>query len=140
MIDLIEIQKLIYDRLSLLPYTVVNEFVQYSETTTPFIQVGSLHIADNNTKNTKSLEIEQYINVYSTYRGKKEILQISQDISEVMNETMKYTTNKIDANNNLQEVVYKIFIDEDTRTIMLDEDKNGNKFYHAVLIFNLHIN
>ena len=35
---------------------------------------------------------------------------------------------------------YTIYIKEDRKTIMLDMDKNGNRFYHAVLIFNLHIN
>lgn len=127
MIDLIEIQKLIYDRLKTLPYSVVDEFTLYQEVEPPFVQLGSLYMEDNNTKNSEGMIATQYINIYSTYRGKKEILEISQAVSNVMKNRMKYDT-------------YSIYIKEDRKTIMLDTDKNDNRFYHAVLIFNLHIN
>lgn len=126
MIDLIEVQKLIYNRISQLSYTIVDDFALYSETKTPYIQLSNLYISNNNTKNTEGLEVEQYINIYSSYKGKKEILQISQEASQVMNG--KVTNEK-----------YNIYIEEDTKTIMLDFDENGNRFYHAVLIFKIHI-
>ena len=140
MVDLIEIQKLVYDRLSTLEYPVVDEFTLYQEVEPPFIQLGSLYINDNNTKNSEHMIVQQYINIYSAYAGKKEILEISQAVSEVMKNEMEYATNYIDINNNLKDVTYSIYIKEDRKTIMLDMDKNGNRFYHAVLIFNLHIN
>ena len=71
--------------------------------------------------------VQQYINIYSAYAGKKEILEISQAVSEVMKDKKVYEE-------------YTIYIKEDRKTIMLDMDKNDNRFYHAVLIFNLHIN
>ena len=140
MVDLIEIQKLVYDRLSTLEYPVVDEFTLYQEVEPPFIQLGSLYINDTNTKNSEHMIVQQYINIYSAYAGKKEILEISQAVSEVMKDKMEYATNYIDINNNLKDVTYSIYIKEDRKTIMLDMDKNDNRFYHAVLIFNLHIN
>lgn len=140
MVDLIEIQKLVYDRLSTLEYPVVDEFTLYQEVEPPFIQLGSLYINDTNTKNSEHMIVQQYINIYSAYAGKKEILEISQAVSEVMKDKMEYATNYIDINNNLKDVTYSIYIKEDRKTIMLDMDKNNNRFYHAVLIFNLHIN
>lgn len=141
MIDLIEVQKLVFDRLSTLNCPVVDEFVLYGETKTPYVQLGSLYIEDNNTKNSEHMEMIQYINIYSTYIGKKEILEISQAVSNVMKkDRIEYETTYIDSKGNLQEVVYSIYIDEDRKSILLDTDKNGNRFYHAVLIFNLHIN
>ena len=140
MIDLIKVQKLVYDKLSTLEYPVVDEFTLYQEVEPPFIQLGSLYINDTNTKNSEHMIVQQYINIYSAYAGKKEILEISQAVSEVMKDKMEYATNYIDINNNLKDVTYSIYIKEDRKTIMLDMDKNGNRFYHAVLIFNLHIN
>ena len=127
MIDLIKVQKLVYDRLSTLEYPVVDEFTLYQEVEPPFIQLGSLYINDTNTKNSEHMVVQQYINIYSAYAGKKEILEISQAVSEVMKDKMVYEE-------------YTIYIKEDRKTIMLDMDKNDNRFYHAVLIFNLHIN
>ena len=140
MVDLIQVQKLVYDRLSTLEYPVVDEFTLYQEVEPPYIQLGSLYISDNNTKNSEHMVVQQYINIYSAYAGKKEILEISQAVSEVMKDKMEYATNYIDINNNLKDVTYSIYIKEDRKTIMLDMDKNNNRFYHAVLIFNLHIN
>ena len=127
MIDLIKVQKLVYDRLNTLEYPVVDEFTLYQEVEPPFIQLGSLYINDTNTKNSEHMIVQQYINIYSAYAGKKEILEISQAVSEVMKNEMVYEE-------------YTIYIKEDRKTIMLDMDKNDNRFYHAVLIFNLHIN
>lgn len=127
MIDLIQVQKLIYDRISTLEYPIVDEFTLYEETEPPFIQLGSLYINDNNTKNSEGMVVQQYINIYSAYAGKKEILEISQAVSNIMKNNMVYEG-------------YTIYIKEDRKTIILDMDKNDNRFYHAVLIFNLHIN
>ena len=127
MIDLIQVQKLIYDRLSTLEYPVVDEFTLYEEVEPPYIQLGSLYIEDNDTKNSEGMIVTQYVNIYSAYAGKKEILEISQAVSNIMKNNMVYEG-------------YKIYIKEDRKTIMLDMDKNDNRFYHAVLIFNLHIN
>jgi prolyl oligopeptidase PreP (S9A serine peptidase family) len=125
MIDLVDVQKLIYDRMSQLPYQVVDDYVLYQEVKPPFVQLGQLVIRDNDTKNTEGLVVEQYVNAISTYQGKKEILEMVQEVSELMKE--------------LEYEGYSIFIEEDDRTIIMDTDDNGNKFYHAVLIFRLNI-
>lgn len=120
--DLIEIQKIIYDKLKELKYPVVDDFVLYQETPPPYIQLSSLYISENNTKVEEGLYVEQYINIYSDYRGKKEILEIAQEVSEVMN----FRTDSI-------------YVKEDRKSIILDTDKNNNRFYHAVLIFKIYI-
>ena len=85
MIDLIKVQKFIFDRISQLSYTIVDDFAIYEQAKTPYIQLSNLYIDNDNTKNTEGMVIQQYINVYSRYKGKKEILQIAQAISSVMN-------------------------------------------------------
>ena len=126
MIDLIKVQKFIFDRISQLNYTVVDDFAIYEQAKTPYIQLSNLYIDNDNTKNTEGMVIQQYINVYSSYKGKKEILQIAQAISSVMNGKAE-----------IEE--YSVYIEEDTKTIMLDFDNNGNIFYHSVMIFKIHI-
>lgn len=124
--DLLEVQRIIYERISLLNYTIVDDFAIYQQANTPYIQISDLYINDDNTKNTEGMVVEQYISVYSSYKGKKEILEITQQINEIMKDRV---TNED----------YSIYIEKDRRTIMLDFDNNGNKFYHAVLIFRLYI-
>ena len=126
MIDLIKVQKFIFDRISQLSYTIVDDFAIYEQAKTPYIQLSNLYIDNDNTKNTEGMVIQQYINVYSRYKGKKEILQIAQAISSVMNGKAE-----------IEE--YSVYIEEDTKTIMLDFDNNGNIFYHSVMIFKIHI-
>jgi hypothetical protein len=126
MIDLIKVQKFIFDRISQLSYTIVDDFAIYEQAKTPYIQLSNLYIDNDNTKNTEGMVIQQYINVYSSYKGKKEILQIAQAISSVMNGKAE-----------IEE--YSVYIEEDTKTIMLDFDNNGNIFYHSVMIFKIHI-
>ena len=126
MIDLIKVQKFVFDRISQLSYTVVDDFAIYEQAKTPYIQLSNLYIDNDNTKNTEGMVIQQYINVYSSYKGKKEILQIAQAISSVMNGKAE-----------IEE--YSVYIEEDTKTIMLDFDNNGNIFYHSVMIFKIHI-
>jgi len=126
MIDLIKVQKFIFDRISQLSYTIVDDFAIYEQAKTPYIQLSNLYIDNDNTKNTEGMVIQQYINVYSNYKGKKEILQIAQAISSVMNGKAE-----------IEE--YSVYIEEDTKTIMLDFDNNGNIFYHSVMIFKIHI-
>mgnify|MGYP006396588435 FL=1 len=126
MVDLIKVQKFIFDRISQLSYTIVDDFAIYEQAKTPYIQLSNLYIDNDNTKNTEGMVIQQYINVYSSYKGKKEILQIAQAISSVMNGKAE-----------IEE--YSVYIEEDTKTIMLDFDNNGNIFYHSVMIFKIHI-
>lgn len=140
MMNLIEIQKLIYDRLSECSYTVVDEFATYDETELPYCQVGSLYIEDDNTKVEKGLEIEQYINLYSRYRGKKEILEMIQEVNELMDYKTTYSTTVIDKEDKLVDITYTIYVERDRSSIVLDTDRNNNQFYHAVLLFVVHIN
>ena len=76
--DLLEVQRIIYERISLLNYTIVDDFAIYQQANTPYIQISDLYINDDNTKNTEGMVVEQYISVYSSYKGKKEILEIIQ--------------------------------------------------------------
>lgn len=131
MIDLIEIQKLIYDRLSQCSYTLVDEFTTYQEAIPPYCQMGDLYITEDSTKVEEGLEVEQYVNLYSNYRGKKQILEMIQEVNKVMNFKTIITN---------EEVTYSVYVTTERSTIMLDTDRNGNQFYHAVLIFIIHIN
>lgn len=141
MMDLIEIQKILYDRLSECSYSVVDDYILYSEIEPPFIQLSSLYIDTDDTKVENGLEVECYINVYSTYQGKKEILEIIQEVNNKLSDyETTYSTTIINRENNLKNVTYNIYIVRDRATVMLDVDKHGNKFYKGVLLFVVHIN
>lgn len=134
MINLIGIQQAIWDNLTTIPYTVV-DYIEFDSIEPPFIQLGKMYIDDESVKNNESIKCQQYINIYSNYSGKKELLEMIDVVSE------KMTTLNIEG--------YAVYVSQGTTTVMIDKDKfssifqrtdrNNNKFYHAVLKFNIHI-
>lgn len=68
-----------------LRYPILDDYSLYEEAEPPYVILSDLVLAENNTKNTDGMIAQQYINIYSTYQGKKEILDIVQEVGEVMN-------------------------------------------------------
>ena len=134
MINLIQVQQAVWNNLTTIPYTVV-DYIDFDSIEPPFIQLGKIYIDDESVKNNEGIKCQQYINIYSNYSGKKELLEMVDAVSE------KMTALSIEG--------YAVYVKQGTTTVMIDKDKfssifqrtdrNNNKFYHAVLKFNIHI-
>ena len=134
MINLIQVQQAVWNNLTTIPYTVV-DYIDFDSIEPPFIQLGKIYIDDESVKNNEGIKCQQYINIYSNYSGKKELLEMIDAVSE------KMTALSIEG--------YAVYVKQGTTTVMIDKDKfssifqrtdrNNNKFYHAVLKFDIHI-
>ena len=134
MINLIQVQQAVWNNLTTIPYTVV-DYIDFDSIEPPFIQLGKIYIDDESVKNNEGIKCQQYINIYSNYSGKKELLEMVDAVSE------KMTALSIEG--------YAVYVKQGTTTVMRDKDKfssifqrtdrNNNKFYHAVLKFDIHI-
>ncbi len=83
MINILEVQQAIWEQLSNSKYVVV-DYIDYNTIEPPYVHLGELYIDDDSVKNRKGLRCEQYINLYSTYDGKKELLEMIEDVNELM--------------------------------------------------------
>ena len=134
MINLIQVQQAVWNNLTTIPYTVV-DYIDFDSIEPPFIQLGKIYIDDESVKNNEGIKCQQYINIYSNYSGKIELLEMVDAVSE------KMTALSIEG--------YAVYVKQGTTTVMIDKDKfssifqrtdrNNNKFYHAVLKFDIHI-
>lgn len=134
MINLIQVQQAVWNNLTTIPYTVV-DYIDFDSIEPPFIQLGKIYIDDESVKNNEGIKCQQYINIYSNYSGKRELLEMVDAVSE------KMTALNIEG--------YAVYVKQGTTTVMIDKDKfssifqrtdrNNNKFYHAVLKFDIHI-
>lgn len=134
MINLIQVQQAVWNNLTTIPYTVV-DYIEFDSIEPPFIQLGKIYIDDESVKNNEGIKCQQYINIYSNYSGKRELLEMVDAVSE------KMTALSIEG--------YAVYVKQGTTTVMIDKDKfssifqrtdrNNNKFYHAVLKFDIHI-
>lgn len=129
--NLSDIQKLIYEKMTQLRYPVLDDYALYEEAEPPYVILSDLVLVENNTKNTDGMIAQQYVNIYSTYQGKKEILDIIQEVGEVMNFSDG-----------------SVYTKQGTTTIMGETSNQGlfvsdrkyDRFYHAVMIFKIYIN
>lgn len=136
MVNLTKIQEAIWNAAKKVEYTVV-DYIEFNSIEPPFIHLGNLYFDDDSVKNNEGLICSQYINIYSTYSGKKELLEMMDAISAEMK-----GINEIDS--------YKVYVKQKSTSLITDKDRfgsifqrtdrNSNKFYHAVLVFELHIN
>ena len=134
MINLIQVQQAVWNNLTTIPYTVV-DYIDFDSIEPPFIQLGKIYIDDESVKNNEGIKCQQYINIYSNYSGERELLEMVDAVSE------KMTALSIEG--------YAVYVKQGTTTVMIDKDKfssifqrtdrNNNKFYHAVLKFDIHI-
>lgn len=131
MIDLTAVYKLIWDKLSKLSCNIY-DYVPYGQLDFPFAYVGGFYTKEDNTKNTDGISCELYINVISAYRGRKETLELMNQVNDIMSQ---------DFSNN----EYTIFIKQGRHAISQEKDEVGwgkndnNVFYHAVLVFDIEI-
>lgn len=82
MIDLVAIQTKIYELLSTLNYPVYDEVPKDAKC--PYIEIGYCDADDDSCKTNQGLDVLQYIDIYSDYKGQKEAKQIAQEVNNLM--------------------------------------------------------
>ena len=82
--DLFTYQKALYDAIKSLGYDVY-DYVP-TDAPMPFVRLDYNLIMDDGTKTTEGYEILQYINIFSIYKGQKEVKDIAQKILRVSRE------------------------------------------------------
>ena len=121
---MLDIQKLIYEKLTTLGYTVYDYVVE--DAVFPYVRIGPTDSSNNNTKTTRGKKIKQYIDVFSNYKGTKEVKEITSDI-----------VNELDG---LSADGYTFTLDY--TTVIQEEYKplggtNKGIIFHSVIIFEI---
>ena len=136
MINLIDIQESIWNALSTITEYTVVDYIEFDSIVPPFIRLGNLYFDDNSLKNNDGIKAQQYINVYSTYSGKKEIINMMDRVNEAIK--------------NVEIEGHQVYVKQghlslgltkdQTGSIFQRLDRNNNKYYHAVLVYDIYIN
>lgn len=90
MIKVYDVFKAVFDKISELPYNVYDEVPQ--KASNPHIRVDYSYEFDNSGKNYDSKIYYQYIHVFSTYKGRKEVLEITDDVLEALSKDIETDT------------------------------------------------
>lgn len=87
MIKLHDVYKEIFSRINALPYNVYDELVENPQW--PFIRIDYSYNRDRSGKNYDGTTYYQYIHVFSVYKGRKEVLEITDMINEALLEKIE---------------------------------------------------
>ena len=136
MINFIKVQEAIWEAMNTITNYPVLDYVEFDSINPPIIRLGNLYFDDNSVKNNEGIKAQQYINIYSTYSGKKEAIEMMDEVNRAMK------TVAIDGHDvRVKQGNLRLYIDKDrTGSIFQRMDRNNNKFYHAVLVYDLYIN
>ena len=136
MINFIDIQEAIWNAISTITKYPVLDYVEFDSVNPPIIRLGNIYFDDNSVKNNEGIKVQQYVNIYSTYSGKKEAIEMMDEVDKAM----KSLT--IDGHDvRVKQGNLRLYIDKDrTGSIFQRMDRNNNKFYHAVLVYDIYIN
>ena len=136
LINFIKVQEAIWNAMNTITNYPVLDYVEFDSINPPIIRLGNLYFDDNSVKNNEGIKAQQYINIYSTYSGKKEAIEMMDEV----NRAMKTVT--IDGHDvRVKQGNLRLYIDKDrTGSIFQRMDRNNNKFYHAVLVYDIYIN
>jgi hypothetical protein len=87
MIKLHDVYKEIFSRINALPYNVYDELIENPQW--PFIRIDYSYNRDRSGKNYDGTTYYQYIHVFSVYKGRKEVLEITDMINEALLEKIE---------------------------------------------------
>lgn len=136
MINLIDIQESIWNALSTITEYTVVDYIEFDSIVPPFIRLGNLYFDDNSLKNNEGIKAQQYINIYSTYSGKKEIINMMDRVNEAIKNVRIEGHQVYVKQGHLSLGLTK----DQTGSIFQRLDRNNNKYYHAVLVYDIYIN
>nr|DAZ67744.1 MAG TPA: hypothetical protein [Caudoviricetes sp.] len=118
----IELQEKLYALLSTLSYPVYDDVPKNAKC--PYIKLGTNRGNDNSNKTNLAYKDYQYIDVFSEYRGKKEVMQIMKQVNDLLQ-------NKTITLENEQAFLYL-----NSSEILEQKDAEG-KYYHGILIYRI---
>ncbi len=118
----VELQEKLYALLSTLSYPVYDDVPKNAKC--PYIKLGTNRGNDNSNKTNRAYEDYQYIDVFSEYRGKKEVMQIMKQVNDLLQ-------NKTISLENMQAFLYL-----NSSEILEQKDAEG-KYYHGILIYRI---
>ena len=136
LISFVDIQDGVWKAISkITKYTVV-DYIEFDSIDPPLIRLGNIYFDDDSVKNNEGIKAQVYVNIYSTYSGKKEILDMMDEVNKAMKEVI------VDGHQvRIKQGSSRLFVDKDRfSSIFQRMDRNNNKFYHAVLVYDLYIN
>ena len=135
LINFIKVQEAIWEAMNTITKYPVLDYVEFDSINPPIIRLGNLYFDDNSVKNNEGIKVQQYINIYSTYSGKKEAIEMMDEVNRAMK------TVAIDGHDvRVKQGNLRLYIDKDrTGSIFQRMDRNNNKFYHAVLVYDIYI-
>ena len=135
MINYLDIQEAIWKAVSSIQWYPVVDYIEFDEMEPPFIRLGNLYFDENSVKNGEGVKAQQYINIYSTYSGKKEIIQMMDEVNRVM-DNINIEGHQV----RIKKGHMSLSLAKDQLgSIHLRMDKNNNKFYRAVMVFDIYI-
>ena len=135
MINYLDIQEAIWKAVSSIQWYPVVDYIEFDEMEPPFIRLGNLYFDDNGVKNGEGIKAQQYVNIYSTYSGKKEIIQMMDEVNRVM-DNINIEGHQV----RIKKGHMSLSLAKDQLgSIHLRMDKNNNKFYRAVMVFDIYI-
>ena len=136
MINFIKVQEAIWEAVNTITKYPVLDYVEFDSINPPIIRLGNLYFDDNSVKNNEGIKAQQYINIYSTYSGKKEAIEMMDEVNRAM-KTVAIDGHEV----RVKQGNLRLYIDKDrTGSIFQRMDRNNNKFYHAVLVYDIYIN
>jgi hypothetical protein len=118
----IKLQEYLYYLLNKLPYDVYDSVPKDAKC--PYIQIGASYGNDNSTKTGFAYNDYQTIDIFSDYKGKKEVRGIIQQVNNLLQ-------NKEFIFDDMQVSLYL-----DTNKILEQNDTEG-KYYHGILIYKI---
>ena len=136
LISFVDIQDGVWKAISkITKYTVV-DYIEFDSIDPPLIRLGNIYFDDDSVKNNEGVKAQVYVNIYSTYSGKKEILDMMDEVNKAMEEVI------VDGHQvRIKQGSSRLVVDKDRfSSIFQRMDRNNNKFYHAVLVYDLYIN
>ena len=136
MINFIDIQEAIWNTMSTITKYPVLDYVEFDSVNPPIIRLGNIYFDDNSVKNNEGIKVQQYVNIYSTYSGKKEAIEMMDEVDKAM-KSLTIDGHEV----RVKQGNLRIYVDKDrTGSIFQRMDRNNNKFYHAVLVYDIYIN
>ena len=149
MINYLDIQEAIWNAVSSINRYKVVDYIEFDKIEPPFIRLGNLYFDDNSVKNGEGVKAQPYVDIYSRYAGTKELLEMMDEVSRSMANIKNIDITYIDNNMNMTVKRHDVHVKrghisinlakDQLGSIHLRMDKNNNKFYHAVMVFDIYI-
>ena len=124
--DILQVQLELYNKLSSLDYPIYDYVPDDSKM--PYIKLGYMNLKDYSCKTADGIEITQYIDIFSNYKGQKQTREIMLKVMGVMDQLKRSHTNL-----NISLKNTEILEEKDKEQSVSGTPKNV--IYHGVLIY-----